>query len=233
MDIFGKVAVASTFSPRFLPLLDEAITFARLLDRPLEVIHAGTASPENEERFSAAFSELGFSGPIHWREASELSDAIIQAVCDSGIGLLLAGAMERDKQGRYFLGGVARALVLDAPCSLLLFANPTRPPAPFRNLAVVVDFSPASRHALAATLALAIRAKAESIHVLRVFTVFAQLLAEPTQFVAGHGRLALDDEQARLDDFVAEFDSKGIPIITRCIENIIPANLLVIRPKLE
>jgi nucleotide-binding universal stress UspA family protein len=215
---------------------------------------------------------MDFSGPVHWREAAQPSDAIIQAIRDAGIGLLIAGAMERDNQGRYFLGKVARALVRHAPCSLLLFANPSRTPCPFRNLAVVVDYSDASRDALRATLDLAARTQAECVHVLRVFTVFAQVLAEPGQFSKGRDTRALSAEEARLDAFVEEFDIAAIPIVTRCIEgttgfaaadfvqsigadllvvasllpacghaqfparmewleNIIPANLLVIRPK--
>jgi nucleotide-binding universal stress UspA family protein len=270
MDLFGKVAVASTFSPRFLPMLAEAKAVAALLERPLEIIHAGPDTAGNQERFSQAFAEMGFSARVHWREASQPSTAIIQAVREAGIGLLLAGAMERDSKGRYFLGKVARALVQDAPCSLLLFANPSRDPARFRKLAVVVDYTAASRQALLATLDLAARAQAESVHVLRVFTVFAQVLAEPGQFIKGNDSNALAAEEARLDAFVEEFDIAAIPIITRCIEgttgfaaadfvqsigadllviaseaasghahfparmewleNVIPANLLVIRP---
>jgi nucleotide-binding universal stress UspA family protein len=212
VPISGKVAVASTFSPRFLPMLAEARAVAALLDQPLEIIHAGDETAESRDRFSKAFTEMEVSGPIHWRQAPQPSAAIIQGVRDAGIGLLLAGAMERDSQGRYFLGKVARVLVQDAPCSLLLFANPSRDPAPFRNLAVIVDFTDASRHALRATLEIATRARSESVHVLRVFTVFAQLLAEPGETTA------LVAEEARLEAFVEEFDIEAIPIVTRCIE---------------
>jgi len=270
MDFFGKVAVASTFSPRFLPVLAEANAIATLLDRPIEIIHAGIGSAENLERFTHAFAEIGFSGPIHWREAAQPSIAIIQAVRDAGIGLLIAGAMERDSEGRFFLGKVSRVLVREAPCSLLLFTTPSRDPAPMRKLAVIVDFTAGSRHALLATLDLAARCKAEEVHVLRVFTVFAQFLAEPHEFIKGQDTNALAAEETRLDEFVREFDIEAIPIHTRCIEgttgfaaadfvqsigadllviagdattgrphfparmewleNVIPANLLVIRP---
>ena len=270
MDIFGKVAVASTFSPRFLPMLAEAKAVAALLDRPLEIIHAGTNNAENQERFAKAFVEMDFSGPIHWRQAPQPSTAIIQAIRDAGIGLLVAGAMERDSEGRFFLGKVSRILVREAPCSLLLFTNPSRDPAPLRKLAVIVDYTAGSRHALRATLDLAARSQAEAVHVLRVFTVFAQVLAEPHEFIKGQDSNALAAEEARLDAFVEEFDIAAIPIITRCIEgttgfaaadfvqsidanllvigsvataghacfpprmewleNVIPANLLVIRP---
>jgi len=270
MDFFGKVALASTFSPRFLPMLAQAKAIAALLDRPLEIIHAGEHTAENHARFSDAFARMDLSAPIHWRQASLPSAAIIQAVRDAGIGLLVAGAMERDSEGRFFLGKVSRALVREAPCSLLLFVNPTTEPHPLRNLAVIVDFTDASRYALRATLDLALLSKAEAVHVLRIFTVFAQVLAEPHQFIEGHDSSALAAEEARLDAFVQEFDIADSPVITRCIEgttgfaaadfvqsieadllviaseptaghahfpvrmewleNVIPANLLVIRP---
>jgi len=218
MDLFGKVAVASTFSPRFLPLLAEARAVSALLGCPIEIIHAGEEDAESRERFDHAFAEMGFSAPIHWRQASQPSAAIIQAINDTGTGLLLAGAMERDSQGRYFLGQVARVLVRDAPCSLLLYAHPEREPTPFRTLAVVVDYTPASRHALQAALDLARCAGAGALHVLRVFTLFQQALAQPQEFIKGTGSSAVATEEARLDAFVEEFEIDDVPIITRCIE---------------
>jgi nucleotide-binding universal stress UspA family protein len=251
-------------------MLAQAKAMAKLLDRPLEVIHAGEDTAESQRRFSEAFAQMRFSGPIHWRQAPLPSAAIIQAVRDAGIGLLIAGAMERDSEGRYFLGKVARALVLEAPCSLLLFANPSLEPPPFLKLAVIVDYSATSRHAMNATLDLATRTQAESVHVLRVFTVFAQLLAEPDEMIKGQDGSALAAEEAKLEAFVGEFDTGSIPVTTRCIEgttgfaaadfvqaieadlliiggegaagranfpsrmewleNVIPSNLLVIRP---
>lgn len=271
MDIIGKVAVASTFSPRFLPLLAEAQAFAALLRRPLEVIHAGTDSAENQARFSEAFAEMGFSGPVHWREAAQPSTAIIQVVREAGIGMLIAGAMDRDSEGRFFLGKVARVLVREAPCSLLLYTTPARKPAPLQKLAVIVDYTDASRHALRAAMDLAIRASAREVHVLRVFTVFAQVLAEPHEYIKGRDSAgALAAEEAKLEAFVRDFDVDSISIYTCCIEgttgfaaadyvhslgtdllvvagevesghakfparmewleNVIPSNLLVIRP---
>jgi nucleotide-binding universal stress UspA family protein len=216
MKSFGKIAVASTFSPRFLPMLAEAKAFATLLGQPFEIIHAGDENQEDRDRFAHAFEELAIDGPIHWRQAEQPSDAIIQAVAETGANLLLAGAMERDSQGRYFLGKVARALILNAPCSLLLFANPAREPAPFRKLAVVVDYTEASRQALRVTLELAALAKVDSVYVLRVFTVFAQFLAETG--AAGQDAKPLNAEEARLDAFVEEFDIADVMVITRCIE---------------
>ena len=76
---------------------------------------------------------MRFSGPIHWRQAAQPSAAIIQAVHDAGIGLLVAGAMDRDSEGRLFLGKVSRVLVREAPCSLLLFTNPPANRCRFEN----------------------------------------------------------------------------------------------------
>jgi nucleotide-binding universal stress UspA family protein len=218
MDLFGKIAVASTFSPRFLPMLAEAKAVAALLDRPLEIIHAGEENQESRDRFAEALAATQISAPIHWRQAAEPSEAIVQAVRETGIDLLLAGAMDRDSHGRYFLGLVSRVLVHQAPCSMLLFANPSTTPRPFHTIVVAVDFTPACGHALKAALELATRAGATTLHVVRVFTVFAQLQAEPDQFMLGQHKGVLDAEEARLVDFVAQFDTGNVPVITRCVE---------------
>ena len=71
MKLFGKVAVASTFSPRFLPMLAEAKAFATLLGEPFEIIHAGDETAEDRDRFASAFAEMEIASPIHWRQALE------------------------------------------------------------------------------------------------------------------------------------------------------------------
>ncbi len=163
MDLFGKVAVASTFSPRFVADARGGEGHRHAAgppagDHPRRAGYAGEPGA-----FSEAFAEMQFSGPVHWRQAAQPSDAIIQVVRESRIGLLVAGAMERsDSQGRFFLGKVSRILVREAPCSLLLLANPASEPAPFRKLAVIVDYTDASRQALKAALELAALTNAEA-----------------------------------------------------------------------
>jgi nucleotide-binding universal stress UspA family protein len=218
MGIFGKLAVASTFSPRFLPLLAEAKAVAAMLDRPFEIVHAGIGNRENSDRFAQAFAHLQISAPIHWHTADLPSTAILNALRETGAGLLIAGAMERDSQGRFFLGKVARVLVREAPCSLLLLANPCEEPPPFKRLAIIIDYSAASRHATEAAIYFAQRCGAEELHVLRVFTIFAQLLAEPDEFIKGPDTKVLEAEEERLEEYVAGFDTGTLEVFTRCIE---------------
>lgn len=220
MDAFQNIAVASTFSPRFLPLLAEVKAFTQTLGREFSVIHAGEQNAESEARFAEAFAELGVTAGVHWIDSANPSDAILRCVAENRTDLLIAGALKKETAGRHFLGHVSRVLMRDAPCSLLFFTEPSPTPQPFRNIAVVTDFSERSRQSLHAAVTLAEKSPGATIHVLCIFTVFAQVLAEPQQFIQGEksDSTALASEQARLEEFVAEFATTGVSIETRCIE---------------
>ena len=219
MNDFQRIAVASTFSPRFLPLLAETHQLAAKLERPFAVIHAGERTAENETRFDQAFAQLGFRAPIHWASGSP-AEAILSCADENGIDLLIAGALEKKTEGRHFLGHVARVLIRDARCSLMFLTKPSIDPAPFRIIAAITDFSELSRASLRAAIDFSERAEAEKIHVLRVFTVFAQALAEPHQFFSGGqpGQAALAAEEERLQKFVVEIGVSKVPVDARCIE---------------
>src|SRR5207248_9997112 len=114
-----------------------------------------------------------------------------------GIDLLIAGALEKESILRHFLGSVARTLVREAPCSVMLFTNPDVEPKPIRNIVVIVDFSSTLRAALDQALYLAEREKSECVRVVRIHTPFAQARA-----AARGKRMTRDGEEARLAEFV-------------------------------
>lgn len=220
MDGFQNIAVASTFSPRFLPLLSETKAFTQTLGRDFSVIHAGAPTADSAARFAEAFAELELKPEIFWNEAENPADAILQCLAEHPTDLLIAGALKKETAGRHFLGHVSRVLMRRAPCSLLFFTEPSATPQPFRNFAVVIDFSESSRACLQATVAFAKKTPGAKIHVLRIFTVFAQVLAEPQQFIQGGepDSSALASETARLEQFIAEFATEGVAFDARCIE---------------
>jgi nucleotide-binding universal stress UspA family protein len=221
MHGFSKIAVASTFSPRFLPLLAEAKAFsARLGGGGFRVITVGECGAPEKDRFAKAFAELGIDPPPVDCVRGEPVAAILKTASEQGVDLLIAGALEKDTGSRNFVGDVARTLMRDSPISLLLFPRPSAKPDPFRKLAVVVDFSDEAREALEQAIFLAERYSAESIHVLRIFTIFDQALSKPDEFFQGKktAHPGLADEEEQLKEFIAAAPSGSIPIEGRCIE---------------
>src|SRR5690606_13816654 len=91
-------------------------------------------------REAARAAGLPEDTPIHWMSGPP-AEAILRAVEQQQVDLLMAGALEKEAPLRYYLGAVAHNLVREAPCSLLLFTEPRRTPEPFRRVVVVTDYS--------------------------------------------------------------------------------------------
>jgi len=121
---YKSAAVASTFSPRFFAVLAEAHRLASHFGAGLEVVHAAHHDGEKEGRFKESFQRLGREAEIHWGEGKPPAETIIAIARREGHDLLIAGALERQDDGRNFTSSVARELLRHAPCDLLLIPNP-------------------------------------------------------------------------------------------------------------
>lgn len=222
MERYKKIALASTFSPRFLPLLAEAGRLAEKLNCEFSLIHAGEESREGTEKFEAAFRDLGLSRwpPIYWVRGDDPATAILQAIKEQGIDLLVAGALEKEASGRHYVGNVARTLLRDAPCSLMLFTRPSVDPQPFREIVVITDFSELSTMALQRSHFLARHNSAERIRVVRVFTIFTQAKEQPAEFFGGADsrKPMLAGEERHILAFAEAAGKSPVPLEAVCVE---------------
>lgn len=148
--IFKKIGLAITFSPNGLPLLRSAVRLQNLFNCELCLIHIGSKSPESELQMknfvkNAGLSESSFS--LVWKEG-EPSKSIIKAAAENEIDLLVAGALEKENVIKYYFGSVARTIMREAPCSVLIMTNPGFEPKRFKKFCVSVDFTPLSEIAV-------------------------------------------------------------------------------------
>jgi len=214
-----KIAAACALSPRLHGVLVEARRFAGLFDVGFSILHAGERLAAHEDRFRAALATCGLppETPLLWR-AGKPAEALVGLVAEHSFDLLVAGALERDA-APHFLSGVARALLREAPCSLVLFTDPQETPRPFRQIVVVTDFTDAAREAFRLALHVAEREKVETLHVLSVFTPFtaarAKLGSEEGEGPARHQH----DEEAMLDEFVSVAADSPVLVETRVIHS--------------
>jgi nucleotide-binding universal stress UspA family protein len=222
MPGFKNIAVASTFSPRFLPLLAEAKRFADACKVELKVIHAGAKTIEHEQKFTEGFAQLGISSDtsILWLEGETPARAISDGIEANGIDLVIAGALEHESHSRHYVGDVARGLMRRANCSLLFFTAPDLAAKEFTRIATVTDFSPLSKRALQMAMRVGEMDSAAMIHVVRILTVFSQALA-----ASGSGETPgaprssqLENETLHLEQFIEEAGECPIPIDTKCTE---------------
>ncbi len=220
---YQRIAVASAFSPRFEQVLAEAKRVRDRFGAELNLIYVGKKNAETTKRFAAALAELALpsDSPIHYHQGSP-AEAILEAISENRIELIIAGALEKEVVLRSFLGNVARRLVREAPCSVMLFTKPAREPLPLRNIVFFVpDYSAHAQRALQSALRLAEQEESEHVYVIRVYTSFdaarATLRANQPQTEDQPPARTLEEEEKALEEFVDAAGPTRLPIEARCI----------------
>ena len=223
MALYRHVGIAAAFSPRLPNLLAEAAYHAEHFGGRVSVIHVGDASDANEARMREALVTAGLPGDtsILWVSGSP-ADALLRAIEQHEIDLLIAGALERTGPFRYYLGSVAHDLVREASGSLLLFTEPRTEPEPIRRIVVVADYSESALIALTKAFRFAEQqAEIEVVHVIRVLSKYgeAMLLAEGVRHEEAqeYRTHTLAEEKDLLRDFVDAAGQTTVPVEAHCI----------------
>ena len=176
--IYRSIAVASTFSPRFIQVLAEAKRIRDRFDATLSLIYVGQCNEETTRKFGNALTQLALpaDSKIYYQEG-EPAAAILRAAADNNIDLIVAGALEKQVILRPFLGNVARRLVRDTDCSVMLFIHPEHEPKRMKKMVFVADYSEHGERAFRMVLHLAQRERCECLYAIRVYTTFDEARA--------------------------------------------------------
>jgi nucleotide-binding universal stress UspA family protein len=217
---YKTVAVASTFSPRFKQVLAEAKRIGERFSAQLHLIYVGERNDEIAKKFGDALEQLDLplDSRIHY-EKGDPADAILGALAREKIDVIVAGALEKEVVLHPFLGNVARRLVREAPCSVMLFTTPAAKPKPLRRIVFVADHSDTRLDALKRTLPFAAAESCERLYVIRIITTFdrarASIRGNPTK----QSKPIEDDdeEEEALEKFVLSAGATDVPIEARCI----------------
>ena len=219
---YRTVAVASTFSPRFLQVLAEAKRIRDRLCREMHLIFVGSRDEETTRRFTSALRELDLpeDSPIHYQEGDPAL-AILEAARANEIDLIVAGALEKEAVLRQFLGNVARRVVREATCSVMLFTKPAHPPEPFSRIVLLAQYSDHGRAALHKAIRLARLEQCEKLYVIRLYTTFDEARAKArtggAPGIDDEGPRTLEEEETALEHFIDSAGSTEVPIEARCI----------------
>jgi nucleotide-binding universal stress UspA family protein len=216
---YKSIAVASTFSPRFKEVLGEAKRIRDRFSADLHLIYVGERNDEIARKFDDALAQLDLplNSRIHY-EKGDPAEAILRALAREKIDVIVAGALEKELVLHPFLGNVARRLVRESSCSVMLFTTPAVKPKPLRRIVFVADYSDRKLEALKRLLPLAAAESCERLYVIRIITTFDQARAS----IGGRARRRAkpnedDDEEEALEKFVLSAGDTEVPIETRCI----------------
>jgi nucleotide-binding universal stress UspA family protein len=218
---YRTIAVASTFSPRFVQVLSEAKRIRDRFSSDLQLIYVGQRSDETTAKFGEVLSQLALpaESTIHY-EQGDPAATILRAVRKHNIDMIVAGALEKEVVLHPFLGNVARRLVSEAPCSVMLFTHPDIEPKPLRRIVFVADesYSDHTRAALQKAFRLAAAESSERLYVIRILTTFDEARASRQgDGNADEKTKRHDEDEVALENFVLSAGPTEVPIETRCI----------------
>jgi nucleotide-binding universal stress UspA family protein len=216
---YKTIAVATTFSPRFRQVLAEAKRIRDRFSADLHLIHVGRRNGETASKFRAVLAglDLPADSPIHY-EQGDPAEAILGALAREKVDVLVAGALEKEIVLHPFLGNVARRLVREARCSVILFPHPEENPKPLRRIVFIADCAEDEVVALKTTLQLAAAERCERLYVIRIITAFDEARASIAGEAAGALTLkSTDGHDDALEEFVLSAGATNVPIETRFI----------------
>lgn len=215
---YKTIAVAAAFSPRFHQVLAEARRVRDRFGATLSFIYVGKKDAATTKKFGDALKNLQLppDSTVHYQEGDPAT-AILAAAQENGIELLIAGALEKEAVHRQFLGNVARRLVREAGCSVMLFTAPALEPKSLRHIVFMAEYSDHARNAFRWSLEFAEREKCERLYVIRNYTSFDQARARRRAKNPRTVARTLEEEEVALQDFVLGAGATPVPIETRCI----------------
>lgn len=215
---YKRIAVATTFSPRFTDVLAEAKRIRDRFSADLHLVYVGEPNEKTAAKFREALAQLQLpaDSPIHY-EGGDPAEAILRAVDRAKIDVIVAGALEKEVVLHPFLGNVARRLVRDAACSVILFTRPAITPKPLRRIVFIADYTSHGLYALKRTLPFAAAENCERLYVIRVITTFDQARASIGTPATTPGKQSADEEEEALEQFVLSAGATDVPIEARCI----------------
>jgi len=148
--IYTKIGLAITFSPNGLALLKTALRYQRLFNAGLCLIHVGKKNDFSVGKMNELLKEAEVKENTYeliWKDGDP-AKTIISAAEERKVDLLIAGALEKESLIQYYIGSVARKIMRESSCSVLILSNPNNKIKSFNRICVTVDYSPLSELAV-------------------------------------------------------------------------------------
>lgn len=222
-SLFKKLGLAITFSPTGKALVKETKRLNDLFDSELVLIHVGEKSTESENLLNEVIKTSGIDPgtlEVIWTKGDPAS-TILNTSKKAGVDLLIAGALEKEKFIKYYIGSVARKIMREASSSSLILTEPSENPKPFKKFYVSTDFSQESERTIKLTYDFALLEKAEEFVVISDYntpglasTILDSASLDELETVKNQWQA---EEEERMNLFLKELNLKGIRIKTRCL----------------
>lgn len=220
---YKKIALAVTFSPTSKRLLTEAVRLKNLFGASLSVIHIGLDLPDVKLKLKELLNSAGLAleeVDLIIRKGNP-AVVIIETCADKKIDLLILGALKQEKLFNYYFGSIARTLMREAPCSVLLLNSSETGTSGFSKFCVSTDFSQSSELTLQTAYQWALLEKLGEITLIREIQVpgLAMTVNDSGSLdeTEGMRKKWEQDEIAKMDLFIKELNITGIDYNYVCL----------------
>lgn len=181
--VLRKIGLAIAFSPTAVAMLAEAARLAGWFQAELVLIHVGDRTPDAEQKMASLINESACSIIKHtivWQHGRPTRE-ILKACKTYKIDLLIAGALKKENLVHYYMGTVARQIMRNAECSILMITNPQVKPDHYKNIVVNAEDSPHIEEAIAAGCQFAQHDHAQWVHIVRELKLLGLTLSANEQ----------------------------------------------------
>lgn len=192
-------------------------------DSELYLIHIGERDQHTEQLMRELVGKSGLeenSLNIIWR-TGEPTKAITDACHQFNLDLLIAGALTRESTLKYYMGSVARNIMREAPCSVLIITQLSGEPGHFRKIYASAHYNNVGEEAIRTGYEFAKLENAENFVVIKEIQTpaLAATISDGTSLdEIERKKIELQsEEENKLHFFLRELNLSGIPISTICL----------------
>lgn len=221
--VFKNIALAITFSPNSKSLLTEAKRLKVLFSSQLTLIHIGEKDSENESAMNKLISDCELDSNnfnMIWRQG-DVGEEIIKVCIEEKVDLLITGALIKENVIKYYIGSVARTLMREAPCSVLVLTSPSKNKIPYQKFCVSVEYSSLGEEAVKKGYQFALLEKCNEIFMVREFQLpgFASTISDTGSIKEAEDKRSFwkKDEEQKLNFFIGEMNLFDVKINTTCL----------------
>ncbi len=221
--VFKKLGLAVTFSPNARALLKTAKRLQELSSAQLCLIHVGDKSKSSETQLLTLLNDVGIDENKYemiWQNG-EPSKVIIDTCSAKGVDLLIAGALEKESLLKYYIGSVARTIMREAECSVLILTNPSEEQKPFQKFFALVEYSDIGETALDKAYKFAKLENAKELTLIKEFKVpgLAISISDDNSTLEIEKKRAdwKSEEETKLKVFANELKLTDIALKTVCL----------------
>jgi nucleotide-binding universal stress UspA family protein len=219
--MFKKIAVAIAFSPRCVALLAEAERIRKIFDGSLIVIHIGDKNQKEEQYLQKILKESGVDSAktaVFW-DQGQPAKKILQICKNEHVDLLIAGALRKENLVTYYIGSVARSILRNANCSVLVFTEPSALPKPFEVIVVNAENSPYVANTINAACHIARKENSKWVHIIREIMLYGLSMSRECseQEYSDNKRELVSNEITKVDELLTKIDTAGVKINTKVV----------------